>query len=277
MGADAAPACLSVGGTVAECPGATREPWALYDHLIAGIPRGIRIEHWCLGSRWAYVDAECGMGVSLAVKGGPGAYSLAEQADGLQLHELAAYAKSWNFREASVGIAALNAWHSSPERLAVLGVRLSAERDVGRRDDAFRAYREQIRGRRVAVIGHFPAVGDLADLCELTVLERSPASTSDLPDSACEFLLPRQDFVFITGTAMTNKTIVRLLELSRRATCILVGPSVVPSPVLFDYGVDVAAGSVVVDKARVRRLIEQGAHMLFNDGVQMMQLERQGR
>lgn len=258
----------------APAAGSLRNPWDLYDRLIDGVPEGIAVEHWCLGSRWCYVDAECGMGISLSVKGGSGAYSLAGATEELELHELAAYARSWNFREASVGIAALNAWYSSPEKVAGLGVRRDDPSETGRPGDAFKAYRDRMRGRRVAVIGHFPNVEDLAQVCDLTVLERSPLSSIDMPDSACEYLLPNQDFVFITGTTITNKTVVRLLELSQDATCVLVGPSVVPSPVLFDYGVDVIAGSMVLDRDRVRLLVEQGSAMMFDDGVQMMHVER---
>ena len=250
-----------------------RDPWALYDGLIEGVPRGIAVTGWCLGTRWAYVDAECGMGLSLTVNGGVGRYGLADADNNRDLRELAAYAKSWNFREASVGVAALNAWYSAPGRLAVAGVQLDA---IGSRgDDAFRVCRPRLRGRKVAVIGHFPSIEDLADECELTVLERSPLSPADLPDSACEYVLPKQDFVFITGTAITNKTVVRLLELSQKPRCILVGPSVVPSHLLFEAGADVIAGSVVLDPPRVRRLVERGAAMLFGKGVRMVHLERE--
>ncbi len=250
-----------------------RDSWGLYDALIEGVPGGIRVADWCLGTRWAYVDAECGMGLSLTVNGGVGRYGLADADKKHDLRGLATYVKSWNFREASVGAAALNAWYSAPDRLAAAGVELGA--GDGRGDDAFRVCRPQLVGRKVAVVGHFPSVEELAEDCELTVLERSPLSPADLPDSACEYVLPRQDVVFITGTTITNKTVVRLLELSQEPRCILVGPSVVPSELLFEAGADVIGGSVVLDPPRVRRLVERGAAMLFGDGVRMVHLERE--
>ena len=52
----------------------------------------------------------------------------------------------------------------------------------------------------------------------------------------------------------------RLLELSRHAYVALVGPSVPLSPLWFDYGVDVLAGSVVTDADSVRVAVAEGGH-----------------
>ena len=54
----------------------------------------------------------------------------------------------------------------------------------------------------------------------------------DYPDSACEYVLPTCDYVFISGSAFVNKTMPRLLELSRDAT------STPAAPLLLEYGVD---------------------------------------
>ena len=54
-----------------------------------------------------------------------------------------------------------------------------------------------------------------------------------LPDVACEELLPKASVVIITGAAIANGTIDRLLELSAGARYIaLISPSatVVPDP-----------------------------------------------
>ena len=75
---------------------------------------------------------------------------------------------------------------------------------------------------------------------ELPSLPRGDArAEGDYPDSASESLLPECDYVFITGSSFVNKTIPRLLELSRNATTVMIGPSTPASPILFDYGVDV--------------------------------------
>ena len=60
-------------------------------------------------------------------------------------------------------------------------------------------------------MGHFPLVEkQLGRKCSLSILEREPEG-ADFLDSACEYILPEQDFVFITGMTLTNKTLPRLL------------------------------------------------------------------
>jgi uncharacterized protein (DUF4213/DUF364 family) len=67
------------------------------------------------------------------------------------------------------------------------------------------------KGKKVAVVGHFSLVEkQLGCKCSLSILEREPEGT-DFLDSACEYILPEQDFVFITGMTLTNKTLPRLL------------------------------------------------------------------
>ena len=85
--------------------------------------------------------------------------------------------------------------------------------------------------------------------------------------------------VVITGITLTNKTLSRLLQLtsSSEGSTIMVGPSVVPAPVLFDFGVDCMAGSVIVDPERAKAAVMQAATSgIFKHGVQKMRVERPG-
>ncbi|MEN6473015.1 MAG: DUF364 domain-containing protein, partial [Syntrophaceae bacterium] len=96
----------------------------------------------------------------------------------------------------------------------------------------------------------------------------------DLPDPAAEYILPLQDAVFITATTLINKTLPRLIELSRESFVVLVGPSTPLTPVLFDYGVKALAGTVVVDEAKVwRHVAEGGERSVFSHGARMVKCE----
>ena len=133
---------------------------------------------------------------------------------GMPLREAAAFSKSWELEEASVGVAAINAWHN---RAAWLPVRENA--------DAFLRYRSRAERKRVGVIGRFACLEKrLEPICDLYVIERRPGA-KDYPDAACEYLLPEMDAVFITGSTAANKTLPRLLELSRYAFTAVCGPS----------------------------------------------------
>lgn len=250
------------------------DEWELYKRLVEGVPEGIGVKDLCIGNHWVFVEAESGCGMALTVSGGRGSYGLGPNALHMDLRDLAAQCISWNFLEASVGVAALNAWYSTPEHASAVGMKIEEKGS----NDGFELYRRLCTGKKVTVVGHFPLIERLADECELVVLERNPHD-DDYPDPACEFIIPNSDFIFITGITLTNKTMPRLLQLSKESngSVILVGPSVVPASMLFDYGVDCMAGSVIVDPERARSAILRGESSgIFRSGVQKMRVERPG-
>ncbi len=256
--------------------------WDLYNQLIAGIPEDVEVRDYCLGLNWLYVEADCGMGVAFTTRGG-GKRAFKADLRGMKLRHVAELAKSWCFEEASLGVAALNAWYARRELLDPLGCEYDSNADRpaggecgGGPKDAFQAYRGEIAARdgaNVVVVGHFPHVTDIAEYANLTVLERNCRDGLDTPDPACEFVLPQADFAFITGVTFINKTAPRLLALSRDALTVMVGPSVVMSPQLFDYGVHELAGSVVADPERARFAVMNGAGPLFGEALTMASLK----
>ena len=246
--------------------------WEIYDRLIDGIEPGV-VAGSCLVSTWTVVDTEDeGMGLAMTFRGGAHDDNPLTGLAGTPLRELAAHLKSWDLRKASIGMAAINAYYNAPERVQSW---LKKPLEEVHSSGAFVSTLDRIEGKKVAVIGHFPGLEKAARrAAELNILERNP-SEGDLPDFAAEYLLPSQDFVFITGTALTNKTLPRLLELSNNAFVALVGPSVPLVPWWFDLGVDMLAGTVVVDKAIVWQRALEGAHKgIFEAGGWMVDILR---
>ena len=169
-------------------------------------------------------------------------------------------ATSWNLAEASIGQAAINSWYSREQTAAANGFEPTGEGLTWRQ--VFDPYREMIVGKRVAVIGHFPfAEAALAGAGEYICLERN-LQPGDWPDSACEYVLPECDLVFISSSSFVNKTAPRLIELSRDAHTVLVGPSTPLNPVLLDYGVDTITGFVAAsslsDPASLAEMVPAG-------------------
>ena len=249
--------------------------WELYQKLIGGIPEDVGVKKLMLGEQWAYVEAESGTGVSMMVRGGAGASRIDRAASEFTLRDLAALSTSWSFVEATAGVAALNAWYASEPQARAAGMVI----DEGE-NDGFRVYRDLVEGKCVTVVGHFPLIERMGDICDLTVLERMP-QPGDIPDPACEYIIGEQDYLFITGITLQNKTLPRLLELAREGgtEVIMVGPSVVPAPVLFGYGVSCLAGSIVLAERadKVKLAMEQGSRTsIFGAGLQKMRIERPG-
>lgn len=254
-------------------------PWKLYNHLIAGIPEEVLVRDWCLGTHWSYVTADSGMGVSFTTSGGS-RRRYADDFRGRPLREMAELAKSWCFEEASLGVAALNAWYAQRALLDPLGCTYDAAVEVPngtiRKMDAFEMYRPRIAAAggnaRVVVVGHFPHVERIEEYAQLTVLERKCSQANDVPDPACEYVVPEADYVFMTGVTLINKTAPRLLDLSAQATTVFVGPSVVMAPFLFRWGVDMLAGSVVADPEKAAFAVKNGTGQFFGEALTMAAL-----
>ena len=242
--------------------------WELYDALIEGIPSDLIVEECLIGLHWTFIRAGRYAGIAMTFQGS----SLSGLANGpvvgKSLRDTAAGLKSWDMLQASVGMAACNAWYNAPDKMAALGLEQEDDdRKAGAGGSIFAEPLESLLGKKVAVIGHFPYIEkQLGGKCELSVLEREPEG-KDYLDSACEYLLPEQDYVFITGMTLTNKTLPRLLTLTKNAKTVLVGPSSPITPVLFRFGVDSIAGFYVTDPEGTRVLAAQAAHTeIFRGG-----------
>lgn len=150
---------------------------------------------------------------------------------------------SWNFTEASLGLAALNSL-------------IEPEGEPGNGFDLL----QSLKPKRPVIVGHFRNL-DRSRYPDLTVLEREPKE-GDLPDPACEFILPQADFVLLSGSTFINKTIVRLLQLCQGAFVVIAGPSTPMSPYLFAQGVSALAGVRPRNPEKALNIISQGGGMV---------------
>lgn len=221
-------------------------PWRVYDALIATIPEDAVPEAVYQGPELTGVmyDGTMGIAMTYHYEGQAPRHSSYE---GKTLRELAESAKSWNYAEAAVGVAAINSYWN---RQALLETQDPAA--------AFESYRPFVHGKKIAVVGHFPYISKFfGNVADVIVLEREDIE-GDYPDSACEYLLADRDLIFLTGSAFVNKTITRLLELSRGKEVILLGPTTPMAPVLYDFGVTGLSGFVVTDTERVVEEVLKG-------------------
>jgi uncharacterized protein (DUF4213/DUF364 family) len=161
--------------------------------------------------------------------------------------ELAELLRSDRILEASIGTAAVN---------ALLDVDESALTEA----NAEQFILERGSDRRVAIVGHFPFIDRVrAAAADCWVLELRPGP-GDLPASRASEVLPQADVVALTGTALINHTLDKLVSLCRPdAFVLLLGPSTPLTPMLFEAGVDAISGTRVHDPELVLRSVAQGA------------------
>ncbi|MBR5094933.1 MAG: DUF364 domain-containing protein [Oscillospiraceae bacterium] len=213
-----------------------------YDALLDGLPDGqLRVARIVRGVAWTAAVLENGQtGVAMHTLG-ESRPPLYETLEGLPVREAARAVLSWNFEEASAGMAAVNACYNTEARIEALGARYT--------DSALEGV--ELRGKRLAFVGHLIHHGGITEALaaqakDYVILEREPKE-GDYPDSACEYLLPKCDVAVITGSAWVNKTMPRLLELCRDAEVVLTGPTVPLCPALLELGVRRLNGCVITD------------------------------
>ena len=220
--------------------------WELYNALLAGLPRSGCVTRTVPGKRWTLAETDLGgAGYAMSTEGSSIAPRFPHGIEGMRIKVAAEAAKSWNFTEAGLGIAVMNAFYNTEAHMAELGCAEPYDNYCLRGLD--------VAGKKVGLIGHLRMPpGTLDAAASVRILEKHP-QPGDYPDSACEFILPDCDIVLITGSSLVNKTLPRLLELCRGAYVVLTGPTVPLCPALLALGIDRLAGMVVTDRAGARR------------------------
>ncbi len=223
--------------------------FALYDVLISGIDPTAVVTDTLAGQCWTAVETEYAFGMAMTTPVDTAPRMLEGGYAGRTLVELARTAKSWNLTEAGFGLAAVNAFYNTPQRLERLHAYEPFERYCTEGLD--------LRGKHIGVVGHLNMPQQLRQqAASLRILERSPRP-GDYPDSACDWLLPQCDVVIMTASTLVNKTLPHLLELCENAYTILAGPSCPMCPELLELGLDRIAGLVITDPAGMKQKIVQ--------------------
>lgn len=244
--------------------------WELYDELIDGIPEGIAVQDIVIGKQRTAVCTKTGCGVCASY---PGEYYVDTRTfqmperdlKNITVKELAGCVKSYSLAEAAVGAAAINSYYNSPEVLEASGVLLEQGEMGNRLNDPFIAYQNEIKGKKVTVVGHYHFLEQLyKPVCSLSIISEVPV-WGDYPPQAAEYLLPDADYVILGGAALAAKTLPRYLALSRNAKVIMVDPSTVMAPVLFRYGVEDLSGFCSTDFEKTMESVKNGQGISFYD------------
>lgn len=195
--------------------------WNFYDELCTGIPSGIRVEGCVVGKLWTTVRANGNIGVARTLGDTDGDLNaLAQSMIGMHLRDAANWMKWDSLLRACVGVAAMNAFYNCASKVESL--------------NAPPAFVNDLAGKHVVVIGQLPnLIVGLKDGCDLTVL---PLPENDDLGGSYDAAMCA-DVVFISGDALTNRTLPALLSKVGKDTKVsLAGVSAPAAPVLFAFG-----------------------------------------
>jgi len=235
----------------------------IIDDLLATLPNDpVPVRSIQIGAHWTAVSStHCGLATTIIGDNCHDHKTVVRDAGSLHMksaQELAEYAKSDYPLEASIGIAAINSLLDMDEQNAV-------------EMNASKVLMEKGAGKNVALVGHFPFIPKLRESVKnLWVLELHPTE-DDYPAQSAGELIPQADIVALTASSLINHTMDDLLDLCEPDELVMIlGPSTPLSPVLFDRGANIVAGSRVQDEAAVLHAIGQGATFQQVSGVKLL-------
>ncbi len=230
-------------------PGLAQRPREkeLITALLAGLDGpGPKVSRVVVGGRFVGVEAGQGVGLAstLGAAPGPDDQATLERLEGAPLARAASLLLEDSPLLASVGLAALNAACPAPAQASPLG--------------AGNLLNELAAGRKVVVMGDFPFTAELAQAAgELHLLELRPGADTPPPEE-WEGILASCEVAALTATALLTRALAWAMDSAPRALKVVIGPSTPWSPVLFDWGADILAGSRVVNPGPVLEAVGQG-------------------
>ncbi|GBF80128.1 DUF364 domain-containing protein [Aphanothece sacrum] len=241
-------------------------PQKIYDLLLDYSHNNPLITEVLIGLTWTMCHAE-GIGLCMSPAIPTRTLSWSGTLVNQRIQDIAPWLRSWDNYQATVAMAAINAAINPHSPLLAKTQLLPYTTGLGNLT-VFEHFLPQMLGKSVSVIGRYPGLVRYETEMKINVIELQPGP-EDFPATASEYLLPESDWVFLTATSIPNKTFPRLVELSKNAKLVLIGPTVPWLSELADFGIDYLAGVTVTDPKTLRQTIAEGGGVrIFEQGVQ---------
>lgn len=177
--------------------------WKLYDELYIGIPSGIRITGCVVGETWTIVRIDGNVGFARTITQPPNAGEYASGFVGKYLRDVACHLHWDELWDATVGVAAMNAWYNTAARAAGL---------------------DGIDNQPSKLPGNTVVVGKTGDL---------PMPMTPDFDPAPYEKLKTYSNVIVESMALTTRALPRLLELTGEGPHVVLTGSSLPLTALF--------------------------------------------
>lgn len=186
--------------------------WKLYDDLYIGIPSGITIDGCVIGDEWVTVRAAGSIGIARMLEK---PCRSGDEFIGAYLRDTACHLHWDSLTKAAVGVAALNAWYNTPERVAGLD---------GKGEFGY----THVPEHRAAVVGECPCFAKSG-----FAAEAFPLPMDKDFDRAAYAALKDFDVVIVSGDALTTCALPGLLEIVGEGGKVVLDGVSVPASALF--------------------------------------------
>lgn len=248
----------------------------IFDAILAKAPSDARIEEMIVGVFWTLARTQYGAAMSATahrwVEDPPGAIIPgAGHLVGKTVHELAPLYNSASLTARAVALSALSAAfdNSSFQSERVL-VGVSAQTHLAL------ICAQMVRPPHVALIGHFHFANALRKMArQLDIFElENRCQAGDIASTNLPERLPDADIVVMTSsTLLTHATETILSHARSDAYKMIVGPTALLHPIMWDYGFDAIGGSVISNAQATSQALREGAnHRQLEDVLKIVML-----
>lgn len=238
----------------------------LIDHLKAQASTAT-LENLVIGVNWILAQSGQNMGLCFSVRQIPRTIPWAGTLLGQPITELAAWLKHESVLERSVALAAINSCVNVKAASLSAATQLTGVWPAHLR--VFEYFKPLLSGQKVVVVGHYPSLELYWHQDDYQCLELNPQQ-GDISAEHSEAVLSQAQWVFITASSIANASFTELLQFSRHAKVVLMGPSLtwLDAEVWRNLGVNYLAGVQVEASAALWHTVAQaGGTRIFETGV----------
>lgn len=237
--------------------------WEIYDALISATDDSIRIKDFAAGTYWTAVLTEDGvLGLAPSIRERYQRFPFdIEPVTGMPICDMAPGLKSWNYIEASIALAAVNAFFNRPDRMPDKAEIYPGGR---RSRNVFTKFCEShTKDRRTLFSEPMYERDELRNIPGMIdILRRDEDRTyRDYLYTAYRELLPSCDQLTVSGKSFVSKLAGPMLryaaELEKKT--LLWGMDIPLCPSLMDRGIDHITGFIADDVEECFRLVKRGA------------------
>jgi len=241
-------------------------PREIYDLLLDKTRSPETIQEILIGLTWTLARVGDSSGLAMSPHSQTRTLPWSGTLVGKSLAELSPWIRSWNSYEAVVAMAAINA-KLNQNNAALVAQSVVLDTPQFANLAVFEHFLPRLLGKKVMIVGRYPHLEQYAKQFNFHVLERNPTG-DDLPDPACEYLLPEAEWVFLTASSIPNKTFPRLVELSQNAHIVLIGPTAPWLTELADFGIEFLAAVDIATPDKLRQTVAEGGGVrIFENGA----------
>lgn len=192
--------------------------WELYDSLIEGMTEDDRIEDFVIGPFWtAVLSAGGSVGIAPVISENIVRFDFSfEPERGMSLRDAASHLRSWNFYEASLALASMNAYYNDRERLAGSWGEDGIEELSGgrRRNRAFKIFCEENDKSHILMSEPIYDREEIMDMPGMIDVMRTRPGFRDYLSAAWDELIPQADKLVLSGRAIMEKTAEKMIRLA---------------------------------------------------------------